>query len=128
MEHSFRGSAQTDPSDVSEAEAIRLACEGDSNAFERLYKSNSRRVYGLCLRLAGNPTEAEGLTQEAFLQLFRTIHTFRGASSFSAWLYRLTVNIALMRLRKKRHPEVSLDATTRTRRAKLQAAHRAWWT
>jgi RNA polymerase sigma-70 factor (ECF subfamily) len=110
MEHSFRGS-QIDPSDISEAEAIRLACEGDSNAFEILYKSHSRRVYGLCLRITGNTTEAEDLTQEAFLQLFRKIHSFRGESRFSTWLHRLTVNIVLMRLRKKRHPEVSLDAT-----------------
>jgi RNA polymerase sigma-70 factor, ECF subfamily len=109
MEPSFRGSGSY-PSDISEAEAIRLACEGDSNAFEFLYKSHSRRVYGLCLRIAGNPTEAEDLTQEAFLQLFRKIHTFRGESRFSTWLHRLTVNIVFMRLRKKRHPEVSLDA------------------
>ena len=112
MEHSFRGSGQTDADDMSEAEAIRLACDGDSHAFERLYKLHSRRVYGLCLRMAGNPTEAEDLTQEAFLQLFRKIHTFRGESRFSTWLHRLTVNVVLMRLRKKRHPEVSLDATT----------------
>ena len=111
MEPSFRGSGSY-PSDISEAEAIRLACEGDSNAFEILYKSHSRRVYGLCLRITGNPTEAEDLTQEAFLQLFRKIHSFRGESRFSTWLHRLTVNIVLMRLRKKRHPEVSLDATT----------------
>ena len=94
-----------------EAEAIRLACDGDSHAFERLYKLHSRRVYSLCLRIAGNPTEAEDFTQEAFLQLFRKIHTFRGESSFSTWLHRLTVNVVLMRLRKKRYPEVSLDAT-----------------
>lgn len=94
-----------------EMEAIRLACEGDSRAFERLYKLHSRRVYGLCLRIAGNPTEAEDLTQEAFLQLFRKIHTFRGESRFSTWLHRLAVNVVLMRLRKNRYPEVSLDAT-----------------
>jgi RNA polymerase sigma-70 factor (ECF subfamily) len=94
-----------------EAEAIRLACDGDSRAFERLYKLHSRRVHGLCLRISGNPAEAEDLTQEAFLQLFRKIHTFRGESSFYTWLHRLTVNVALMRFRKKRHPEVSLDAT-----------------
>jgi RNA polymerase sigma-70 factor (ECF subfamily) len=111
MEHSLRGSEQTDITNISEAEAIRLASGGDSNAFERLYKLHSRRVYGLCLRLAGNPTEAEDLTQEAFLQLFRKIHTFRGESSFSTWLHRLAVNIALMRFRKKKRPEVSLDAS-----------------
>ena len=111
MEHGFAGSERIHIGDMPEAEAIRLACDGDSDAFELLYESYCRRVYGLCLRLAGNPTEAEDLTQEVFLQLFRKIHTFRGESRFSTWLHRLTVNIAFMRLRKKRYPEVSLDAT-----------------
>jgi RNA polymerase sigma-70 factor (ECF subfamily) len=57
-----------------------------------------------------NDSEAEDLTQEAFLQLFRKIHTFRGESKFSTWLHRLTLNLVLMRFRKKRCPEVSLDA------------------
>ena len=109
---SFTGSARTKTDDTLESEAIRLACDGDPRAFERLYKLHSRRVYGLCLRLAGNPTDAEDLTQEAFLQLFRKIRTFRGESRFSTWLHRLTVNVVLMRRRKKRHPEVSLDATS----------------
>jgi RNA polymerase sigma-70 factor (ECF subfamily) len=100
------------PGEMSEAEAIRFAVEGDHDAFERLYKLHSRRVYSLCLRLAGNPTDAEDLTQEAFLQLFRKIHTFRGESQFSTWLHRLTLNVVLMRRRRKRHPEVSLDATS----------------
>jgi RNA polymerase sigma-70 factor, ECF subfamily len=110
-QHSFTGLARTDPYDMPESEAIRLACDGDSHAFERLYKLHSRRVYAVCLQIAGNPTEAEDLTQDAFLQLFRKIHTFRGESRFSTWLHRLTVNVVLMRLRKKRCPEVSLDAT-----------------
>jgi len=114
MEQRFRESGRSDLGGMSEAQAIRLACKGDSNAFEFLYNSHSRRVYGLCLRMARNPTEAEDLAQEAFLQLFRKIHTFRGESSFSTWLHRLTVNIVLMRLRKKRHPEVSLDAKNET--------------
>jgi RNA polymerase sigma-70 factor, ECF subfamily len=105
----FTGSTQTDANNLSEGEAIRLSCAGDSNAFEFLYKSHSRRVYGLCLRMVRNPAAAEDLTQEAFLQLFRKIHTFRGESNFSSWLYRLTFNVVLMKLRKKRHVEISLD-------------------
>ena len=96
---------------MAEQEAIRLACQGDPHAFERLYKLHSRRVYALCLRFAGNPTDAEDLMQEAFLQLFRKIQTFRGEAKFSTWLHRLAVNVILMRRRRKRHPEVSLDAT-----------------
>jgi RNA polymerase sigma-70 factor (ECF subfamily) len=56
--------------------------------------------------MAGDPAEAEDLTQEAFLQLFRKIQTFRGESAFSSWLHRLTANIVLMRFRKKRPLQV----------------------
>lgn len=93
--------------------AIRLAQRGDAAAFETLYQLHSRRVYALCLRMIGDPVEAEDLTQEAFLQLFRKIHTFRGESAFSSWLHRLTANIVLMRFRKKRPVQISLDEVTR---------------
>jgi RNA polymerase sigma-70 factor (ECF subfamily) len=92
---------------------VRLAQQGDEAAFEGLYQMHSRRVYALCLRMVGDPVEAEDLTQEAFLQLFRKIHTFRGESAFSSWLHRLTANIVLMRFRKKRLAAVSLDELTR---------------
>jgi RNA polymerase sigma-70 factor (ECF subfamily) len=95
-----------------EADAIRLAQAGDAAAFEFLYRLHSRRVYALCLRMVNNPADAEDLTQEAFLQLFRKISSFRGESAFSTWLHRMTVNVVLMRLRKKSLPVASLDETT----------------
>ena len=95
--------------ELTEAEAIRLAQQGDAAAFERIYEIHRRRVYSLCLRMVSNTTEAEDLTQEAFLQLFRKIGTFRGESAFSTWLHRLSVNVVLMRLRKKTLLESSLD-------------------
>ncbi|MBI1750167.1 MAG: sigma-70 family RNA polymerase sigma factor [Acidobacteria bacterium] len=98
--------------ELTEADAIRQAQRGDAAAFERLYRLHNRRVYSLCLRMVGNTAEAEDLTQEAFLQLFRKIQTFRGESAFSTWLHRLTVNVVLMRLRKKSLPETSLDEAT----------------
>jgi len=98
--------------ELSEAEAIRLAQQGDPAAFERIYRLHSRRVYALCLRMVGNTAEAEDLTQEAFLQLFRKIETFRGEAAFSTWLHRLSVNVVLMRLRKKSLPESSLEEIT----------------
>jgi RNA polymerase sigma-70 factor (ECF subfamily) len=95
-----------------ESEAIRLAQQGDAAAFERLYQLHSRRVFSLCLRMVGNTAEAEDLTQEAFLQLFRKISTFRGESAFSTWLHRLAVNVVLMKLRKKSGTETSLEEAT----------------
>ncbi|HWZ43719.1 MAG TPA: sigma-70 family RNA polymerase sigma factor [Candidatus Saccharimonadales bacterium] len=94
---------------MSEAEAIDRAKNGDAEAFEGLYGLHKRRVYSLCLRMVGNTPEAEDLTQEAFLQLYRKISTFRGESAFSTWLHRLAVNVVLMHLRKKTLPEISLD-------------------
>jgi RNA polymerase sigma-70 factor (ECF subfamily) len=96
--------------DIPEEDAIRLAQQGDAAAFEQLYRRYSARVYALCLRIVQNEGDAEDLTQEAFLLLFRKIHTFRGEAKFSTWLHRLATNLSLMRLRKRKHPEVSLDA------------------
>jgi RNA polymerase sigma-70 factor, ECF subfamily len=96
---------------ITEQEAIDRAKQGDAESFEALYLLHKRRVYSLCLRMTGNTASAEDLTQEAFLQLYRKIGTFRGESAFSTWLHRLSVNVVLMHLRKKSLPEVSLEET-----------------
>jgi RNA polymerase sigma-70 factor (ECF subfamily) len=96
-------------SNLTEAEAIRQAKDGDAAAFEYLYKTNCRRVYSVCLRMIKNPAEAEDLTQQAFLQLFRKIGTFRGESGFSTWLHRVTVNVVLMHLRRKKPTEIIFE-------------------
>ncbi|HEY6770475.1 MAG TPA: sigma-70 family RNA polymerase sigma factor [Candidatus Sulfotelmatobacter sp.] len=98
--------------EFSEAEAIDRAKLGNADAFQALYDRHKRRVYSLCLRMTANTAEAEDLTQEAFLQLYRKIGTFRGESAFSTWLHRLSVNVVLMHLRKKGLPVVSLEETT----------------
>ncbi len=103
---------QQSSSELSEAEAIEKAKEGSQEAFQALYDRHKRRVYSLCLRMTANTAEAEDLTQEAFLQLYRKIGTFRGESAFSTWLHRLSVNVVLMHLRKKNLPAVSLEETT----------------
>lgn len=96
---------------LSEAEAIERAKQGEAESFEVLYHLHKRRVYSLCLRMTANTAEAEDLTQEAFLQLFRKIATFRGESAFSTWLHRMAVNVVLMHLRKKGLPVVPLEDT-----------------
>ena len=104
--------AQKSGNDSNEAELIERAKLGDAQAFQALYDKHRRRVYSLCLRMTANTAEAEDLTQEAFLQLYRKIGTFRGESAFSTWLHRLSVNVVLMQLRKKSLPVVSLEETT----------------
>ena len=75
--------------------------------FERAYQMYSRRVYAKCLRMVGNEADAEDLTQEVFLHVFRKMDSFRGESAFSTWLYRVAINFVLARLRRK-----SLNITT----------------
>lgn len=95
-------------------ETIRRAQLGDSAAFEAIYKLYCGRVYALCLRMVRETGEAEDLTQEAFMQLFRKIHTFRGESAFSSWLHRLTANVVLMHFRKKKLLSTSLEDVNAT--------------
>src|SRR3954454_11515309 len=82
-------------------ELCRMAALGNLGAFELIYSRYYRRTYGLCLRMTGSQTEAEDLTQEVFIQLFRKIGSFRGDSAFSTWLHRLTVNQVLMHFRRR---------------------------
>jgi RNA polymerase sigma-70 factor (ECF subfamily) len=105
-------STQAELPELTDADVVRLAQQGDALAFERLYRRHSRKVYTLCLRMVGDRTDAEDLTQEVFLQLFRKIHQFRGESAFSTWLHRMSVNIVLMRFRKKNLVEQSLETVT----------------
>jgi RNA polymerase sigma-70 factor (ECF subfamily) len=101
------------PASSPNGELITRAQKGEESAFEALFHKHKQHVYSLCLRMIGNAAEAEELTQEAFLQVFRKIHTFRGDSAFSTWLHRLSVNVVLMRLRKKTVSEIPMEDTAR---------------
>jgi RNA polymerase sigma-70 factor, ECF subfamily len=101
---------QPTPALSCEAELITRAQRGEEKAFEALFHAHKQRVYRLCLRMIGNVAEAEELTQEAFLTLFRKIHTFRGESAFSTWLLRISMNTVLMRMRKKTPTEFPLES------------------
>ena len=82
-------------------ELAQKAGRGNVSAFELIYQKYHRRTYSLCLRMTQSATEAEDLTQEVFIQLFRKISSFRGDSAFSTWLHRMTVNQVLMHFRKR---------------------------
>jgi RNA polymerase sigma-70 factor, ECF subfamily len=96
---------------MTETQVVEKARAGNVECFEALYTQHKRRVFSLCLRMTGDHAQAEDFTQEAFLQLYRKIASFRGESAFSTWLHRLTVNIVLMHWRKKGLMEVSLEET-----------------
>lgn len=88
---------------------VRRAQQGDTEAFGTLFHTHRSRVYSLCLRMTRNVAEAEDLTQEAFLQVFRKLPTFRGDSALSTWMYRVAVNTVLMYFRKRGRPQFSID-------------------
>jgi RNA polymerase sigma-70 factor, ECF subfamily len=85
------------------------AAKGNMVAFEELYQRHHRRVYSICLRMLQNASEAEDLTQDVFIQLYRKIGSFRGDSAFTTWLHRMTVNQVLMHFRKR---TVKFEKTT----------------
>ncbi len=82
-------------------ELAQASAAGNEWAFETIYRSHVRKVYSICLRMLGDPLDAEEVTQDVFIRLFQKIGTFRGDSALSTWLYRLAVNTALMFLRHK---------------------------
>jgi RNA polymerase sigma-70 factor (ECF subfamily) len=88
----------------------RQLTDGDQQALHELYLKYHHRVYSTCLRMTRNVSEAEDLTQDVFIQLFRTLGSFRGESAFTTWLHRLTVNHVLMHFRRRKvRPELIGD-------------------
>ena len=110
---------------AAEVELLGRAQQGEERAFEALFDAYGRRVYALCLRMTGSGAEAEDLTQEAFLKVFRKISTFRGESTFSTWLHRIVINADLTYLRNKRFEQVSLDEAGSWRQGAGQAPLRS---
>lgn len=97
---------------MTEQELTILARKGDQEAFAQLVRDNERRVYTLALRMCGSPEDALDLAQETFLRAWSALPNFRGNSSFSTWLYRLTYNACVDFLRKNSlRREVSLPLT-----------------
>jgi RNA polymerase sigma-70 factor, ECF subfamily len=94
---------------TADLEMVKRAQEGDPKAFAALFQTHRAGVYSICLRMTNNTAQAEDLTQDAFLQVFRKLSTFKGNSALTTWLYRIAVNTVLMHFRKKGLKQISLD-------------------
>jgi RNA polymerase sigma-70 factor (ECF subfamily) len=89
---------------------VRQAGRGDARAFERLYREHVGRVYGLCVRMTRDATEAEDCAQEAFIRAWRALPQFAARSGFATWLHRIAVNVVLERRRRpSREEPVTID-------------------
>ncbi|HXQ36667.1 MAG TPA: RNA polymerase sigma factor [Anaerolineales bacterium] len=96
---------------MSDSRAGQPLNEVERQTFHELYQTHRQRVYSICIRMTADPAEAEDLTQDVFLHLFRTIGSFRGESAFTTWLHRLTVNIVLMHFRRRKRCRESISDT-----------------
>ncbi len=101
---------------------IRRAQRADARAFEALYRQHVDKVYGLCLRMTGDVSEAEDCTQEAFIQAWSKLAKFRGDSAFSTWLHRIAVNAVLGRMRKSKREQDRIQVVADTRPARSTTA------
>ena len=100
------------PAGNSEELLVERARQADSRAFETLYRAHSGRVYGLCLRMTGNAAEAEDCAQEAFIQAWNKLSSFRGDASFGTWIHRVAVNVVLGRMRSARREHDRIEAVS----------------
>lgn len=107
LDMKFSEDQSTDISDL-----VSRAQNQDISAFEQLYRLNVKSIYSLCYRLVADKSIAEELTQEAFLRAWQKLNLFHGQSAFSTWLYRLSTNVVLSSLRKKKLPEAFIDTET----------------
>jgi RNA polymerase sigma-70 factor (ECF subfamily) len=105
MKNAVNVTAPTRP----DADLVAMAQQGDTDAFAALFNNHKAKVFSICLRMTSNSAQAEDLTQDVFLHVFRKLGTFRRDSAFSTWIYRVTVNTVLMHFRKKSLGCLSLD-------------------
>ena len=111
-DYSHEMATVTPAAEVDEARLVRRAQAADTRAFEALYRMHVDKVYGLCLRMTGNVSEAEDCAQEAFIQAWNKLGKFRGDSAFATWLHRISVNTVLGRIRKSKreHDRIQVAA------------------
>ncbi len=104
--------AVTEQARTDEQDCVERAQQADAAAFESLYRLHVDRVYGLCLRMTGNASEAEDCTQEAFIQAWNKLSKFRGDCAFRTWIHRIAVNSLLGRMMKSRREQDRIQAVT----------------
>ncbi len=104
---------------VDERAWILKAQRSDARAFEALYRLHVDKIYGLCLRMTGNVSEAEDCTQEAFIQAWKKMAKFRGDSAFATWLHRIAVNAVLGRIRKSKREHDRIQAVSNVEPARV---------
>ena len=93
-----------------DAAAVALARDGDSEAFKALVERHSRAVYRLAHRMTGNPQDAEDVVQETFLKAYRQLGRFESRANFGTWLHRIAVNCSIDLIRTRKHQETGHDA------------------
>jgi RNA polymerase sigma-70 factor (ECF subfamily) len=94
-----------------DAAAVALARDGDSDAFRTLVERHSRAVYSLAYRLTGSPSDAEDVVQETFLKAYRQLGRFESRANFGTWLHRIAVNCSIDLIRARPHREAAHDAS-----------------
>jgi RNA polymerase sigma-70 factor, ECF subfamily len=95
----------------SDAAAVALARDGDSEAFRALVERHSRAVFRVAHRMTGSAQDAEDVVQETFLRAYRQLGRFESRANFSTWLHRIAVNCSIDLIRSRRHRETGHDAT-----------------
>jgi RNA polymerase sigma-70 factor, ECF subfamily len=98
------------PGEQTDAELVRLAREGDLEAFAEIVRRHERRVRTVLLRILDDPRDVEEAVQDAFVQAWRNLDRYRGEAALFTWLYRIGVNAALARARRKEHATTDLDS------------------
>lgn len=86
-------------------DVLERASEGDMDAFEQVYKATSSFVYNVAFRITRNSPDAEEVTQDVFMKIYRNLKGFRFRSAFKTWVYRITVNTAINRYHKSKKEE-----------------------
>ena len=124
-EFAFRSAERAAPANLGESSLVELCRKGDAEAFSRLVALHEGMVYNLACRLLGNPDDARDLSQDVFLQVYRTLFRFEGRSSLKTWIYRIVVNHARNRQRwwrrRRRDRACGLDDLTAADELQLTA-------